>query len=72
MVFSYPKGKRMYCLLVTDLIAIELLLVVCIALVTLVALANRKLTHSRDYWRTQYHELKTHTDLLNDPSIWKD
>ena len=60
----------MYYVLVTDIIAVMCLLVSCIALVTLVALANRKLTHSRDYWRTQYHELKTYTDMLNDPAIW--
>lgn len=41
-----------------DVLAVIIALTASITLVVTTAIANAKLTESRDYWRYQYHELK--------------
>lgn len=41
-----------------DVLAVIIALTATITLVVTTAIANAKLTESRDYWRYQYHELK--------------
>ena len=45
-----------------DLIAVMIALLVSVILVITTAIANYRLTESRDYWRYQYHELKHYVD----------
>jgi hypothetical protein len=40
-----------------DLFAVMIALVVSVTLVITTAIANYRLTESRNYWRYQYHEL---------------
>ena len=52
----------------TDIIAITIALTLSLALVVTTILRNIQLTHQRDYWHSQYREIK----LVTDPSIWED
>ena len=52
----------MVTLLTSDIVAITIALTVSGALVISTVIANHRLTQSRDYWRTQYHELKNYVD----------
>lgn len=49
-------------LLISDIIAITIALTVTVGLLISTAVANHRLTESRDYWRGQYHELKNYVD----------
>jgi len=52
-----PKGNIMY-LTTGDLLAVMIALVVSVTLVITTALANAKLTASRDEWRKAYYAIK--------------
>lgn len=41
-----------------DVLAVIIALTSALTLIITTAIANAKLTESRDYWRYQYHELK--------------
>jgi hypothetical protein len=41
-----------------DVLAVIIALTATLTLVVTTAIANARLTESRDYWRYQYHELK--------------
>ena len=42
-----------------DLVALTIALTSSLIVVITTAVANHRLTESRDYWRTQYQELKS-------------
>jgi hypothetical protein len=46
-----------------DLVAVTIALTASIIVIITTAVANHRLTESRDYWRSQYH-------LINHESIW--
>lgn len=52
----------MVTLLTSDIVAITIALTVTVGLLVSTAIANYRLTESRDYWRNQYHQLKNHVD----------
>ena len=53
-----------------DLVAVTIALTSSLIVVITTAVANHRLTESRDYWRYQYQELKHYVDLESDPTIW--
>lgn len=53
-----------------DLVALTIALTSSLIVVITTAVANHRLTESRDYWRYQYQELKHYIDLESDPTIW--
>ena len=54
-----------------DLVAVTIALTSSLIVVITTAVANHRLTESRDYWRYQYQELKHYVDLESDPTIWE-
>ena len=42
-----------------DLVALTIALTSSLIVITTTAVANHRLTESRDYWRNQYQELKS-------------
>jgi hypothetical protein len=54
-----------------DLVALTIALTSSFIVVITTAVANHRLTESRDYWRTQYQELMTQYRLESDPTIWE-
>ena len=54
---SNPKGNTMY-LTTGDILAVIIALVVSVTLVITTALANARLTTSRDEWRKAYYAVK--------------
>ena len=57
---------------VTDLIAIVIALGVSVTLVITSAVANARLTQSRDYYRKAYFNYKfaTEAEAMNKPVVW--
>lgn len=53
-----------------DLVALTIALTSSLIVIITTAVANHRLTESRDYWRYQYQELKHYLDLESDPTIW--
>lgn len=53
-----------------DLVALTIALTSSLIVVITTAIANHRLTESRDYWRTQYQKLMTDYRLETDPTIW--
>lgn len=53
-----------------DLVAVTIALTSSLIVIITTAVANHRLTESRDYWRYQYQELKHYLDLESDPTIW--
>ena len=45
-----------------DLVALTIALTSSLIVVVTTAVANHRLTESRDYWRTQYQELKNYVE----------
>jgi len=55
-----------------DMLAVMIALVVSVTLVITTALANARLTRSRDEWRRAYHNHKfaTEAEAMNKPYYW--
>jgi biopolymer transport protein ExbB/TolQ len=49
-----------------DMLAVMIALVVSVTLVITTALANARLTRSRDEWRKAYYDYQSWEDALND------
>lgn len=56
---TLTKGKLMIVLQAWDLVALTIALTSSLIVIITTAVANHRLTESRDYWRTQYQELKS-------------
>ena len=52
----------MVTLLASDIVAITIALTLSVGLLISTAVANHRLTESRNYWRDQYHQLKNYVD----------
>ena len=52
----------MVTLLTSDIVAITIALTLSVGLLISTAVANHRLTESRNYWRDQYHQLKNYVD----------
>ncbi len=58
---GYPdrlEGYEMITLSAGDLVALTIALTASLIVIITTAVANHRLTESRDYWRYQYDELK--------------
>jgi len=62
IVRQLTKGKVMVTLLSSDIVAITIALTLSVGLLISTAVANHRLTESRNYWRDQYHQLKNYVD----------
>jgi hypothetical protein len=59
-VQDYPAVRKiMITLSAWDLVALTIALTSSLIVVITTAVANHRLTESRDYWRNQYQELKS-------------
>jgi hypothetical protein len=59
-VLDYPTVRKiMITLSAWDLVALTIALTSSLIVIITTAVANHRLTESRDYWRNQYQELKS-------------
>ena len=56
------KGKVMVTLLMSDIVAITIALTVTVGLLVSTAIANHRLTESRNYWREAYFQAEQDID----------
>ena len=56
---TLTKGNSMIVLTAWDLVALTIALTSSLIVIITTAVANHRLTESRDYWRNQYQELKS-------------